>query len=59
MPLLLMDETAEQDVQAFCLVFRSPWAISCHPEEFILLVLHTFIWKERDPFPNRACKCVL
>lgn len=25
----------------------------CHPEQFILLVLHTFIWNKRDPFPKQ------
>ena len=27
-----------------------------HPEQFILLVLYTFIWKERHPFPKQSLK---
>lgn len=28
----------------------------CHPKPFIFLVLHTFIWNKRDPFPNQGLK---
>lgn len=47
-------EPPDPFVLASASVFRNPWAVSSHPEEFILLVLHTFIWKERDPFSKQS-----
>lgn len=37
-----------------CLAIPEP--SPCHPKPFIFIVLHTFIWNKRDPFPNQGLK---